>query len=262
MTGGGARPAADPARLLNGRAGGPALAAVVLAAGSGVRVGAAHNKIYLPLGPYRVVSWSLDTLRRLPRLRRLILVVRSEDRRMAEDILASELDGGGTAIQLVDGGATRHASEERALAYLAPDIRAGIVDVVLIHDAARPFCSLQLATAVVQAAAVHGGAIPGLPAKDVVEVADNDVAGYLDTRHVRVQTPQGFAARPLLAAYEAAVAAEFTGTDTSSCIERFGSIAVRYIAGEPTNIKITYPEDLLLAEQLLGRLPGRRRSDT
>jgi 2-C-methyl-D-erythritol 4-phosphate cytidylyltransferase len=225
----------------------PTVAVVVLAAGSSGRVGASLNKVYLPLAGRPVVAWSMATLARLPRLHRMVLVVRPEDRATAAAIV--EWQHCPVPIELVDGGPTRHASEENGLRHLATDIRDGVIDVVLIHDGARPLGSWRLAMSVLRAAATYGGAVPGLPAEDVVEVADD--GHYLGSGHVRVSTPQGFAARALLKAYEAAAVEGFTGTDTSSCVERYTSLTVRYIRGEDSNIKITYPQDLWLAEQLL-----------
>jgi 2-C-methyl-D-erythritol 4-phosphate cytidylyltransferase len=231
----------------------PTVAAVILSAGSSGRVGASLNKVYLPLAGRPVVAWSLTTLAGLPRLHRLLLVIRPEDRETAGAILDTELHGCPVGVELVDGGPTRHASEENALAHLAADIRNGLIDVVLIHDGARPLASSQLATSVVATAATYGGAVPGLPADDLVEVADDGSAHFLRPGHVRVETPQGFAARELLKAYEAAAVEGFTGTDTASCVERYTSVSVRYVPGESTNIKITYPQDLWIAEQLILR---------
>jgi 2-C-methyl-D-erythritol 4-phosphate cytidylyltransferase len=228
----------------------PAVAVVVLAAGASGRVGGSVNKAYLTLGDRPVVAWSLATLARLPRLHRLLLVVRPEDRATATAVVDAELGNSPVPVELLDGGPTRHGSEEHAVRHLATDIRNGAVDVVLVHDAARPLASFPLAVSVLRTAAVFGAAVPGLPADDLIEAAD-DAVHYLGPGHVRVQTPQGFAAGPLLQAYEAASVEGFTGTDTASCVERYTSVAVRVVRGESTNLKITYPRDLQLAEQVL-----------
>jgi len=229
----------------------PTVAVVVLAAGSSGRVGASVNKVYLPLAGRPVVAWSLATLAKLPKLHRLVLVVRPEDRATATAVVNAEPQDRSVPIELVDGGPTRHASEGHALSHLATDIREGVIDVVLVHDAARPLGSWHLAMSVLRAAARYGGAVPGLPVEDIVQVADDGSAHYLGTGHVRVATPQGFLAGPLLKAYETAAVEGFNGTDTSSCVERYTSVAVRCVRGEFSNIKITFPQDLWLAEQLL-----------
>jgi 2-C-methyl-D-erythritol 4-phosphate cytidylyltransferase len=231
----------------------PRVAAVVLAGGSGVRAGAGRNKVYLPLAGRTIVARSLATMAELPGLGRLILVIRPEDSELAHDVVAAELRHPPVAVELVTGGSTRHASEEHALHHLADAIDAGSIDVVLIHDAARPLGSRQLAAEIACAAATHGGAVPGIAADDLVRV---DAGGAVESSIqdcVRVQTPQAFAAAPLLAAYRAAAQIGFEGTDTSACMERFSSLRVQYVPGEDQNFKITHPGDLLLAEQFLRR---------
>jgi 2-C-methyl-D-erythritol 4-phosphate cytidylyltransferase len=240
----------------------PTAAAVVLAGGSGVRVGQGRNKAYLPVGGRTVVTASLRAMATVPGLRRLVLVVRGDDVALAERTLASEFADPPVPVELVLGGVTRHGSEERALRHLASAIGAGSVDVVLIHDAARPLCSPELVAALVQAAAEHGGAVPGLPADDLAAFGADGTVVPLAGRHVRVQTPQAFAARPLLEAYERAAGTGFDGTDTAACVERFSSLQVRFVPGEPQNFKITYSSDVGLADQFLrtGR-PARPSPD-
>jgi 2-C-methyl-D-erythritol 4-phosphate cytidylyltransferase len=134
---------------------------------------------------------------------------------------------------------------------LSADITAGAVDAVLIHDAARPLAGPELIRAALSAAREFGGAIPGLPVADVVR---SDADGRLSPAGatlVRVQTPQAFRAAALLDAYLAAAAEAFEGTDTSSCVERFTDVDVRVIPGAATNLKVTYPHDLAVAERLL-----------
>ncbi len=227
-------------------------AAVVLAGGSGTRFGHADNKVYLPLAGSRVITWSLRAMSGLTGLVRLLLVTRPADRDVAAAVLAADLPE--TAVELVDGGPTRHDSEYRALRHLAPAIAAGEIDVVLIHDGARPLASPDLAHAVVDAAARHGGAVPGLPAPDLVEVDEHGtVRRRLSADHVRMQTPQAFAAAPLLAAYEAAARDGFGGTDTAACVQHYRTAAVHWVPGEADNIKVTLPADLAAAEDILRR---------
>ncbi|MBN6041800.1 2-C-methyl-D-erythritol 4-phosphate cytidylyltransferase [Amycolatopsis sp. 195334CR] len=221
-------------------------AGVVLASGSGSRVGAELNKVYLPLAGRRLVRWSLDAFARLPEFGVLVLVIRPEDEEFAREVVG-DLD-----VDLVHGGASRQGSELCALRHLATRIDAGEVDTVLIHDGARPLASDGLITAVLKAAREFGGAVPGLAADDVV-IATEDGTGYggaLDGA-VRVQTPQGFLAGPLLAAYEQADREGFIGTDTASCMERFSSLPVHWVPGEERNLKVTYPHDLRVVEHLL-----------
>jgi 2-C-methyl-D-erythritol 4-phosphate cytidylyltransferase len=235
------------------------VAAVVLAGGSGLRVGQGRNKAYLPLGGRTAVGLSLTTVVGVPGLRRLVLVVRADDMELAERTLHDELPHPPVPVELVLGGGTRHGSEERAFHHLAPAIRSAELDLVMIHDAARPLCSPGLLAALVRAAAEHGGAVPGLAADDLAQVDADGTLAPLAGAHVRVQTPQVFAAAPLLEAYRRAADEGFDGTDTSACVERFSSLRVQHVPGEQQNFKITYPHDLHVAERFVRKVdPGRR----
>jgi 2-C-methyl-D-erythritol 4-phosphate cytidylyltransferase len=225
-------------------------AAIVLAGGSGTRVGADRNKVYLPLAGRPVIAWSLATLAGLPEVGPVVLVVRPEDRRTARAVLDEVAAAG---IALVDGGATRQDSELSGLRHLAGRIAAGTVDTVLVHDGARPLMSPALARAVLAAARATGGAVPGLPRGDLAVVTGELLTGAAPADLVAVQTPQGFRAAPLLAAYEDAARQGFAGTDTASCMARFADVPIRWIRGEERNFKITYPHDLRLAERMLSR---------
>ena len=225
-------------------------AGIVLAAGAGTRVGNSRNKVYLPLGGRRIVTWSLELFRSIPGIGRLVLVVRDEDRELAAEVLDRELPG--VQVDLVTGGETRHESEYRALLHLAEEIRQGEIDVVLVHDAARPLAPVRIVEEVLATAIRTGGAIPGLPVEDVAGV---DEAGRISesdrTDLIRVQTPQAFRSAQLLAAYEAAAADGFAGTDTAACVERYEGVPVQVVDGDPRNIKVTYADDLFTAELIL-----------
>jgi 2-C-methyl-D-erythritol 4-phosphate cytidylyltransferase len=225
-------------------------AGIVLAAGSGTRVGNSRNKVFLPLAGRRIVTWSLELFRRIPGVGRLVLVVRDSDRELAAEVLDREFPG--VPVDLVTGGQTRHESEYRALLHLADEIRQGEIDVVLVHDAARPLAPLKVVEEVLATAIRTGSAIPALPLEDVVGV---DEAGRMSqaarTDLVRVQTPQAFKGSPLLAAYQAAAVDGFAGTDTAACVERYEGIPVQVVDGDPRNIKVTHPDDLFTAELIL-----------
>jgi 2-C-methyl-D-erythritol 4-phosphate cytidylyltransferase len=225
-------------------------AGIVLAAGSGTRVGNSRNKVYLPLAGRRIVTWSLELFRKTPGIGRLVLVVRDEDRELAEEILDRELPG--VPVELVTGGETRHESEYRALLHLAEEIDRGEIDVVLVHDAARPLAPARIVEEVLATAIRTGSAIPALPLEDVAGVDEaGRMSGAGRSDMVRVQTPQAFRSGPLLAAYRAAAVDGFTGTDTASCLERYEGIPVHVVPGDPRNIKVTYADDLLTAELVL-----------
>jgi 2-C-methyl-D-erythritol 4-phosphate cytidylyltransferase len=222
----------------------PKVASIVLAAGSGTRFGHDMNKVWLPLNGRHIISRSLTNASASFKDARIIVVINPADEEFARKALES--DAMPTSIEIVYGGASRHESEFNALQYLKPAIVAGEIDIVLIHDGARPLATPELFAAIADGAAQHGGAIPTI-ALDPHE---------MDTDHTeavaRVQTPQGFRAQPLLAAYEKAVEEGFIGTDTAACMERFfPEVKICAVPGDVFNFKITYPQDLTIAALLV-----------
>jgi 2-C-methyl-D-erythritol 4-phosphate cytidylyltransferase len=233
---------------------------VVLAAGLGTRVGADGNKAYLPIAGRSMVSWSLDTVTHVPGITRTVLVFRRGESALAKDTVRREL--GSAPVEFVEGGDSRHASEFNVLTYLAADIESGSIDAVLIHDAARPMAEPDMFITALSVAREFGGAVPAVPVPDVVTAVASGgfaPAGGSGTL-VRVQTPQAFRAAPLLRAYRAADRAGFEGTDTASCVEKFTDVDVRTFAGQERNLKVTYADDIAVAERLLtnGRSAGTR----
>lgn len=223
---------------------------VVLAAGIGSRVGTDGNKAYLRLAGRSMVAWSVHAVAATPEIGRTILVHRKGERDIAESTVREDLPD--TAVEYVEGGDTRHDSESNVLAHLAGDIDAGTVDVVLIHDAARPLATPDLMRAALTTARTFGGAVPAVDAHGTLRA--DTLAGF--TEHlVRVQTPQAFRAAPLLAAYRRAGEEGFDGTDTSSCVQHFTDVDVRVFPGVSANLKVTFRHDIALADHLLS---GRR----
>jgi 2-C-methyl-D-erythritol 4-phosphate cytidylyltransferase len=228
----------------------PRTAAVLLAAGSGTRVGAESNKVLLPLDGVPILAHSVRTILDVDGVHRIVLVVRPEDREEVSAAVAPHL--GAHDLWMVDGGDQRHASERQALKVLADDIENDELDVVAIHDAARPLAPASLWRTVIDAAAEHGGAIP------VVEYPQlSHTDGSLAPRGlVGVQTPQAFRARDLLDAHRQAQADGFVGTDTASCLERYTDVSIAGVASTTANLKVTFAEDIGLAEALLTQQPG------
>jgi 2-C-methyl-D-erythritol 4-phosphate cytidylyltransferase len=222
---------------------------VVLAAGAGSRVGAASNKVLLPVAGVPVLAWSVRHVLALPYVEELLVVHAPGERAPVLDALSEHCAG--ATVTLLAGGGTRHASEWQALQVLAGPIDAGTIDVVAVHDAARPLAGPELFDAVVRAAHEHGGALPvrSLPGLIGCDPGRRRDPGVL----VGVQTPQAFRAGPLLEAYRRAAAEGFEGTDTAACVERYAGLAAHAVDGPATNVKVTFPEDVALAERLLGR---------
>ena len=231
-------------------------AAIVVAAGRGTRMGAATAKAFLNLGGLPLAVHALRTLNRLPSLTSIVLVVGADQESRATEIV--QRYGPWTSpIRLTRGGAERQDSVAAGLAALDADAA-----LVLVHDAARPFVSVECIAACIVAAATHGAAIAAVAAHDTVKLADPDsvIIETLDRRRVWLaQTPQVFRTDLLREAYQGARSAGVVATDDAALVERLGH-AVRIVPGEPTNRKITTPDDLRWAEwylQTRGEL-GRR----
>jgi len=152
-------------------------------------------------------------------------------------------------LQIVEGGEHRQNSVANALGAVAADHD----DIILVHDAVRPFVTPEIISDVTNAAQKHGAAIAGWPAVDTVKQVDRTATGALITATipregvVMAQTPQGFRYGILRKAFDEATADGFLGTDEASLIERAGRL-VAVVMGSPRNIKITTPADMELAE--------------
>ena len=218
-------------------------AVVILAAGSGTRVGAGTNKVLLPLGDRPLLAWSVRDALALDDVRRVLVVVRPGEADQVSAALAPHL--GADEVGIVEGGATRHGSESNALRALATEVASGVIDVIAIHDGARPLAGRELCAATMGAARERGGAIPVVRLPGLLAL-DGRALPELDG----VQTPQAFRARDLLAAYTAADADGFDGTDTAACWSRYTDLPVVAVPSGPRNLKVTFPEDLALADRL------------
>lgn len=221
----------------------------MLAAGIGARVGADGNKAYLKLAGRSMLSWSVRAVAETAEIGRVILVHRRGEREMAARALGEDLPG--IPVELVEGGDSRHESEFNALGHIAGDIESDSVNLVLIHDAARPLAGPDLMRAALDTAHAHGGAVPAVAATGLARPLPDGGFEPLTGHLVRVQTPQAFRAGPLLTAYRRADTEGFDGTDTSACVQHFTDVEVRVFPGTARNLKVTYPPDIRLAEQLL-----------
>jgi len=152
-------------------------------------------------------------------------------------------------VELVAGGEHRQQSVENALNAVA----AAADDIVLVHDAVRPFVTREIIQEVIEAALKYGAAIAGLPAVDTVKQVERTAEGALIKATipragiVMAQTPQGFQYGVIKKAFDEASADGFLGTDEASLVERSGH-DVAVVMGSPRNIKITTPADMELAE--------------
>lgn len=222
-------------------------AAVVLGAGSGTRMGAGQNKVLLELRDVPVLAHSVRTALAVPEVTRVVLVVRPGEEEAVARAVAPHL-AGADEVLLVRGGTERHDSEQAALTALLPDVKAGKVDVIAVHDGARPLAEVELWSAVIRAADATGGALPVRDVPGLVHRATGQRARDL----AGVQTPQAFRAQDLVAAYAAAEAEGTRGTDTAATVERHRPhVRITPVPGPASNIKVTFPADLPLAEAVL-----------
>lgn len=220
----------------------------MVSAGRGTK--ASKSKQFAELGGTPII---LHTLRRFAGVREvseILIALRQNEMGGFHKFLETHAkDLQGKNIRLIEGGEHRQQSVAHALAAVAasPD------DVVLVHDAVRPFVTHEIIQEVIQAAEKYGAAIAGTPAVDTIKQVERTAEGALITatipreRVVLAQTPQGFRYEVLKKAFDEAGADGFLGTDEASLVERSGH-PVAVVMGSPRNIKITTPSDMDLAE--------------
>ncbi len=203
---------------------------IVVAAGSGTRFGGPKHDALLAGEP--LWRYARDALL---------------DGGCDDAVVVGDVPGG------VAGGSHRHLSVAAGLAAVAAS-----VDIILVHDAARPLASADLVRSVIGRVRRGDvdGAVPAIPVRDAVKrVAGERIAGAVDrSALVVVQTPQAFRAAVLRKAHAAAGGG---AADDAELVERIGG-SVAIVPGEPTNLKVTYPRDLTVAAALLSALRGSR----
>jgi len=211
-------------------------------------MGTARAKSYLDIAGRPLVLRTLDRMFASPRIENVILVVSAADFERCQTMLRSDPALKDRAWILQTGGVTRQESARRGLEKIP-----GAADLIAIHDAARPFVSVELIERCLDAAAAHGAAVPGLPARDTIKIVSPEclIEATPDRARLReIQTPQVFARDLILTAHAKAARDRIECTDDAMVVERFGK-PVFVVEGETTNIKITVPEDLWFAEALL-----------
>jgi 2-C-methyl-D-erythritol 4-phosphate cytidylyltransferase / 2-C-methyl-D-erythritol 2,4-cyclodiphosphate synthase len=225
------------------------VSAIIAAAGSGRRVGSDQPKQMLDIGGGTMLQHSLKAFLAHPRISEVIVVVRQ----IPASIVVAGVDPSRVqAMRAVLGGARRQDSVANAFDAVSPSS-----DVVLIHDAARPFVSAALIDKTIDAAAAYGAAIAALQSRDTVKrvARQGDSAVIVDTipreSVYLAQTPQGFR-REVLAAAVAAGRAGVEATDEAALAERAG-YQVHVVDGDPENVKITTADDLEAARRRMGR---------
>jgi 2-C-methyl-D-erythritol 4-phosphate cytidylyltransferase len=221
---------------------------VLAAAGSSERMGGGASKAMRPLGGVPVWLRALEPLLRGAPGAAAVVVVRAPDRPAVLDLVAGH--GALRAVRVVEGGATRQESVARGVEVLPEG-----VDVVLVHDAARPLASAGLVRRVLDAARRDGAAAPVVPLADSLHEVDADgrLVRALDRERLRaVQTPQGARAALLLRALAHARETGLRATDEVGLLLAAG-VPVTAVEGEPENVKITLPSDWRRVEDALAR---------
>jgi len=217
-------------------------------------------KQFLPVGGIPILAHTLKIFDSAAIVNQIILVIRAEDRERCERLIAEH--GIAKPISIVEGGKERQDSVLRGLRAAPPQ-----TEIVLIHDAVRMFVTEAMIHESIDAARQIGASVVAVPAKDTIKEAvsraENSagrwplVSKTYNRRFLwQIQTPQTFQYRLILACYERAIAEGFDATDDAMMAEYSGH-PVALVTGSYRNIKITTPDDLLIAEAFLQRQEGR-----
>ncbi len=229
------------------------ITAIIAAAGSGKRMGSEINKIFLTIHNVPIIARSAAAIAACPEVDELIIVgAASEIDKLAEVLRQYQP---GKPWRIVAGASERQYSITNALQAVSQETK-----LILVHDAARPLIDPAVVKQVIDGARTHKAAVVAVPVKDTIKIIDNEK--YVVETPPRqtlwsIQTPQGFDATLLREAYARALKDGFLGTDDAGLVERLGK-KVKIVPGGYNNIKITSPEDLRIAEALLGERKDMR----
>jgi 2-C-methyl-D-erythritol 4-phosphate cytidylyltransferase len=229
---------------------------IIPAAGLGTRMASARkggpSKQWMEINGAPIVVHTLRVFARNQQITQIVVALRKNEMDQFRQLLEKEHLA--SKVEMVEGGESRQQSVTNALASL----KAAKDDVVLVHDAVRPFVDDDIIGNVIQEVSKQGAAIAGLPAVDTIKQVERAAEGAMITstipreRIVQAQTPQGFRYELIKRAFDSATADGFTGTDEASLVERLGE-NVWVVMGSARNIKITTPADMELAEFLLSQ---------
>jgi len=233
------------------------ITAIIAAAGSGKRMSSEINKIFLPLHNIPIVARSAAALAACSEIDELIIVAAANELDAVAEVLTKHQPG--KPWRIVAGASERQYSITNALQAVKED-----TELILVHDAARPLIDPAVVKQVIYAARQYKAAVVAVPVKDTIKISDSEqFVVQTPPRQTlwSIQTPQGFDAALLRKAYEQAAEDGFLGTDDASLVERLDD-KVKIVPGGYNNIKITSPEDLLIAEALLLKGRGKMRVGT
>ena len=230
--------------------------AIIPAAGTGLRMGGGTPKQFLSLEGVPIFVHTLRKFAACEAIDEIFLGVRPEEMDRASNEIARESFS--TPVRVLAGGASRMETVARCLDQARPE-----TEVVVVHDAVRPFVELTMIFQVIEAARNQGGAILAIPSVDTVKKVERQIiTGTIPReRIVLAQTPQAFQYSILRQAYDRALAEGYYGTDESSLVEHDGH-DVRVLMGSDRNIKITKPSDLPLARLFIAQEREHVRDET
>jgi 2-C-methyl-D-erythritol 4-phosphate cytidylyltransferase len=226
------------------------VAAIIAAAGLGRRMQQDTPKTYLRLGGKPILIHTLEVFEKVPEVNEVLVVVHPEDLEFCQEEIIDPYPLK-KVLRLVPGGKERQDSVYHALKVLKKE--AAGLDVILVHDGARPLVDPAQVSKVVAAARRHGAAILGIPCQDTLKRVNSKgmVVGTVDRQNLwQVQTPQAFQAALLWRAYQEAMNTGFYATDEAALVEALGETVV-VVPSTCLNLKITTPDDLKIAEALL-----------
>ncbi|HYB90252.1 MAG TPA: 2-C-methyl-D-erythritol 4-phosphate cytidylyltransferase [Candidatus Binataceae bacterium] len=228
--------------------------AIIVAAGSGTRLGINRAKAFVPVGGSAMVFYSLRAIARVPAIVELVIAVpRGMESEARSEVTRAALK---IPVKMTPGGAERQDSVRIALALTSAES-----ELVIVHDAARPFAPAALFDACLAAAARSGGAIAAIPVSDTLKrVADGAITATVPRADLwQAQTPQAFRRALLIEAHERALAEHVTATDDADLVERIGG-RVEVVEGTARNFKITTRADLELADSAAAALMNASRA--
>lgn len=224
---------------------------LIPAAGMGRRMGAKVNKQYLELAGKPILAHTLALFEQSAAIEHIYPILPADDIDYCREQIIGKY-GFRKVRKLVAGGAERQDSVRNGLLALQADGFDQPERIVLVHDGARPLFDPRLLPELIATIAVKGACIVGTPVKDTIKEVDGGlISGTPERKRLwQAQTPQGFRYQLLAEAFCSADAAGFLGTDDASLLERIG-LPVAILAGDYRNIKVTTPEDLVIAAALL-----------
>lgn len=223
--------------------------ALIPAAGMGKRMGASINKQYLQLGNVPIVARTISVFEQAPFIDGIFLIIPEEEIPFCREHVV-EACGFRKILEIIPGGKERQNSVMNGLNALQKLAQKD--DVILIHDGVRPFITQSLLQESIAVARSNDGALAAVPVKDTIKTVRDGIVVDSPSRDAlwQAQTPQSFRFSIIHAAHMDAEKEGFLGTDDAMLVERQGG-TVRVVRGDYRNIKITTPEDLILAEAFL-----------